>query len=61
LSIDWGDGTTYAAALFALPTDARPLARGKTWTTPGTYTVRVSITDKRGGTSVSTIVVTVTP
>ena len=61
LSIDWGDGTTYAASLFALPTDAHPLARGKTWTTSGTYTVRVSITDKRGGTSVSSIVVTVTP
>jgi hypothetical protein len=28
---------------------------------PGTYTVRVTITDKRGGMSVSTLVVTVTP
>jgi hypothetical protein len=61
LSIDWGDGTNSAVALFALPTDLHPLGRGKTWATPGMYTVRVSITDKRGGTSVSSIVVTVTP
>ncbi|MEO7085917.1 MAG: DNA/RNA non-specific endonuclease [Gemmatimonadaceae bacterium] len=61
LSIGWGDATTYGATLFALPTDARPLGRGKTWSVPGTYTVKVTITDKKGGAAVSTLVVTVTP
>ena len=61
LLIDWGDGTTFTSTLFTLPTDARPLARGKTWSAPGTYTVRLTVTDKKGGQSSTTFVVTVTP
>ncbi|MEP6491091.1 MAG: DNA/RNA non-specific endonuclease [bacterium] len=61
LTIDWGDGTKSNSTLFALPTDAHPLSNGKTWSAPGTYTVSISIADKKGGTGVSTMQVTVTP
>ena len=61
LSIDWGDGTSFASTLFALPTSARPFARGKVWSAPGNYTVTLTVTDKNGGKGVTTLVVTVTP
>lgn len=58
LSIDWGDGTTFAVNT----TTQTPLTRGKVWTTPGQYTVRYTVTDKDGAASVAaTYVVTVTP
>jgi hypothetical protein len=59
--IDWGDATSFSSTLFALPTDARPFARAHAWATPGTYSVRLTITDKKGGQGVSTMSVTVTP
>jgi endonuclease G len=61
LTVDWGDGTSFASTLFVLPTSTAPFSRAKTWTTPGTYTVRVTVTDKKGGVGVSTMQVTVTP
>ena len=61
LPIDWGDGTSFVSTLFALPTSAAPLSRTKTWTAPGIYTVRLTVTDKKGGTGFSTLQVTVTP
>jgi len=61
LNIDWGDGTSFASTLFALPTSAHPFARAKSWSTPGTYTVRLTVTDKKGGQGVSILQVTVTP
>ncbi|MGH7619207.1 MAG: DNA/RNA non-specific endonuclease, partial [Gemmatimonadaceae bacterium] len=61
LAIDWGDGTTYNATELLLPTDSRPLVRGKIWSVPGTYTVRATLTDKHGGAGVSTFTVTITP
>jgi DNA/RNA endonuclease G (NUC1) len=59
--IDWGDGTSFTTTSFSLPTDSRPLARGKVWSAPGVYTVRVTVTDKKGAQGVSTLAVTVTP
>ena len=61
LAVDWGDGTTFSSTQFSMPTDTRPLQRSKVWTAPGTYTVRLTITDKKGGQGVSSLVVTVTP
>jgi hypothetical protein len=59
--LDWGDGTNFTATLTSLPTAARPTARGKVYSTPGTYTVRLTITDKNGLHGSRTLVVTVTP
>jgi DNA/RNA endonuclease G (NUC1) len=61
LTVDWGDGTSFLSTLYALPTSARPFARAKVWSAPGTYTVRLKVTDKKGGQGISTLVVTVTP
>jgi PKD repeat protein len=43
----------------ALPTAARPLSRSKVYDAPGTYTVRLTITDKFGGVGVQTFTVIV--
>jgi DNA/RNA endonuclease G (NUC1) len=57
---EWGDGTTFNAVLTAqLPTT--PMLRAKAWSAPGSYTVRVTVTDKDGAVSTSTLAVTVTP
>jgi len=57
--IEWGDGTSFSSTLTALPTATRPLARSKTYNTPGQYTVRLFITDRNGVKGVQTSVVTV--
>jgi hypothetical protein len=59
--LDYGDGTSFTANLTSLPTVQRPLPRAKTWTAPGTYTVRLSITDKNGRRGESALLITVTP
>jgi DNA/RNA endonuclease G (NUC1) len=59
--IDWGDGTSSTTTSFSMPTDSRPLARGKIWSAPSVYVVRVTITDKKGGQGVATLNITVTP
>ena len=57
---DWGDGTTFTTNL-TVPPDPTPLQRGKTWSTPGSFTVRVTVTDKDGGIATRDLTVTVTP
>ncbi|MBC7844536.1 MAG: DNA/RNA non-specific endonuclease [Gemmatimonadaceae bacterium] len=57
---DWGDGTSFSTLLTAPPVTT-PLQRGKIWTTPGTYTVIVTVTDKDGGVATESRTVTVTP
>ena len=61
LTVEWGDGTTFNANLYALPKTSRPFLRSKVYDAPGTYTVRLTVTDKKGGQGVSTLVVTVAP
>ena len=50
--LEWGDGTSFATTLGALPRGTRPLARSKVYSSPGSYTVRLTITDKFGGAGV---------
>jgi DNA/RNA endonuclease G (NUC1) len=57
---DWGDGTTFSTTLTA-PPDPVPLQRGKSWSAPGDYTVRVTVTDKDGGIAKRDLAVKVTP
>jgi PKD repeat protein len=45
--LDWGDGTK---ATGSVTSAASPIAAQRAWTAAGTYTVRVSVTDKDGGT-----------
>jgi DNA/RNA endonuclease G (NUC1) len=59
--LEWGDGTSFTATLSTLPTSTRPLARAKVYAAPGTYTIRLSITDRNGGRGVQTLTVTVNP
>ena len=44
--VAWGDGTTLTATLTTQPTGA--IRASKTYATPGTYTVRFTVTDKDG-------------
>ena len=60
VAIDWGDGTNFVTLLTAPPTTT-PLQRGKVWTTPATYIVTVTVTDKDGGVATEQRTVTVTP
>jgi DNA/RNA endonuclease G (NUC1) len=57
--LEWGDGTSFASGMSALPTASRPLSRSKVYDSPGTYTVRLTITDKFGGVGVQTYTVIV--
>jgi DNA/RNA endonuclease G (NUC1)/uncharacterized protein YjdB len=59
--LTWGDGTSFSATLAALPAVQRPLARSKTWTAPGTYTVTLSVTDRTGKTGTQSLQVVVRP
>ncbi len=58
---EWADGTTYAGVMNALPAKTRPLLRAKSWSTPGTYVVTLSIRDKDGSIGSSSVTITVTP
>ena len=58
---DWADGTTYAGTVTVLPAASRPLLRAKSWSTPGTYVVTLSIRDKDGSIGSASITITVTP
>jgi len=60
VQLDWGDGTNFSSVLTA-PPSTTPLQRGKVWTTPGSYDVVVTVTDKDGGVATRQIAVTVTP
>jgi DNA/RNA endonuclease G (NUC1) len=60
VKFDWGDGTSFSTNLTA-PPSTTPLQRGKAWTSPGTYAVVVTVTDKDGAVATQTISVTVTP
>ncbi len=60
VKFDWGDGTSFTTQL-TTPPATTPLQRGKIWTTAGTYTVIVTITDKDGGSTTRDTLVTVTP
>ncbi|MEO7999728.1 MAG: DNA/RNA non-specific endonuclease, partial [Gemmatimonadaceae bacterium] len=55
----WGDGTSLTASLLTQPTGA--IRASKAYSTPGTYVVRFTVTDKDGGTAFVTSTVTVTP
>ncbi len=60
VTYDWGDGTTFATVLTSQPT-MTPLQRGKLYTAPGSYAVRVTVTDKDGAATTQQLTVTVTP
>ena len=60
VKFDWGDGTNFSTVLTA-QVSTTPLQRGKSWATPGAYTVVVSVTDKDGATTSQQLSVTVTP
>lgn len=61
VTYDWADGTTYAGTVTVLPAASRPLLRAKSWSTPGTYVVTLSLRDKDGGIGSASITITVTP
>lgn len=60
-TLDRGDGTSFTANLTSLPSPERPLPRQKSWTVPGTVTVRLSVTDKYGKTGQTSMSVTISP
>ncbi len=55
----WGDGTSLAASLLTQPVSS--IRASKAYSTPGTYVVRFTVTDKDGGTAFVERTVTVTP
>jgi len=55
-TILWGDGTSEGGTR----SDFSPITGGHGYATEGTYTIRVNVTDKDGGTGTATRVVTVT-
>ena len=57
----WGDGTNVKGATALYPTPTTQFAKSKTYDTPGTYTVRFSVSDKYGAVGFSEVVVTVQP
>ena len=57
--ITWGDGTTLNASL--LTQTSTPIRANKVYSTPGTYLVRFTVTDKDGGAATVQTTVTVTP
>ena len=59
VTVDWGDGTSATGLYFAAYPASRPLTRQKTWARAGTFLVTVTITDKRGASSVTTRTVVV--
>lgn len=56
-SVDWGDGST--ADTGSKSSQTEPITGSHTYATEGTYTVRVSVTDKDGATTTDAVVVTV--
>jgi hypothetical protein len=59
LVIDWGDGSSFAASLPSPIPASRPLLRQKSYAAPGTYAVKLTITDPVGAVSTSTVTITV--
>jgi DNA/RNA endonuclease G (NUC1) len=57
--VAWGDGTSLTASLLTQSTT--PIRASKIYSTPGTYTVRFTVTDKDGGSAFVETTVTVTP
>jgi PKD repeat protein len=55
-TILWGDGTSESGS----KTDQSPITGGHGYATEGSYTLRVNVTDKDGGTGTATRIVTVT-
>jgi len=58
---NFGDGTTNSGTVTALPAASRPLLRAKSWSTPGTNNVTLTIRDKDGAVGTSSIAVIVNP
>jgi PKD repeat protein len=56
--LDWGDGTRETGSAASRST---PIAGGRVYATPGTYTVRLSVTDKDGATGVAERTLVVSP
>jgi hypothetical protein len=56
--VAWGDGTTWAPNTVPAGT---PLLAPHDYTAPGVYPVRVSVTDRRGATSMQTLLLEVQP
>jgi hypothetical protein len=56
VALDWGDGTSWTPNNVPAGT---PLLAPHDYTTPGTYTVRVTVTDRRGATGTATLAIQV--
>jgi hypothetical protein len=56
--VAWGDGTTWAPNTVPAGT---PLLAPHDYAVPGVYPVRVSVTDRRGATSMQTLLLEVQP
>jgi DNA/RNA endonuclease G (NUC1) len=58
---DWGDGTSVKGTQLAYLPGVTKLARSKTYSTAGNYTVKFTLSDKYGATSTSELSITVQP
>jgi DNA/RNA endonuclease G (NUC1) len=59
VTFNWGDGTSATGTYYTAYAASRPLARQKAYAAPGTYTVTVTVTDKRGAVATTTRQITV--
>lgn len=56
--INWGDGSPITQ-FSSLTVPANPLTRSKSYATPGTYTIVVTVTDRDGGVGTTSLIITV--